>query len=230
MNIIVFGDSILKGVRLEAQGYARDNSWEEKLAAEFSVTIRNRSRFGCTVEKALPAVRRECAVEAPGEMAVVEFGGNDCDYNWKAISEDPDGTYECKTPPALFRKDYREILETVKASGRIPLAITLPPIHSERYLKFICRNGNSRENILRWLGDAEAISRWQAHYSAMVREITAEAGIKLLDLRAAFPKDPYTLRDYLCEDGIHPSLRGQRTIYETLRICMRSGTPIPLTN
>ena len=55
------------------------------------MTIRNRSRFGCTVEKALPAVRRECAVEAPGEMAVVEFARNVLGYTDAASTEvDPD--------------------------------------------------------------------------------------------------------------------------------------------
>ena len=64
MNVLVFGDSILKGVRLENGSYSRDRSWEERLAEQFGLKILNRSRFGCTVEKALPMIRRECASPA----------------------------------------------------------------------------------------------------------------------------------------------------------------------
>ena len=216
MNIYVFGDSILKGVRLENGTYSRDRSWEERLAEQFGLNILNRSRFGCTVEKALPMIRRECASPAEGALAAVEYGGNDCDYDWTAISENPEGQYECRTPPEQFERDFREILHLVKESGRIPVVFTLPPIHSERYLRFVCRNGNSPERILHWLGDVEAISRWQERYSAMAAAAARETGARLLDLRAAFPRNPDRLRDYLCEDGIHPSRLGQELIYHAV--------------
>ncbi len=222
MNVLVFGDSILKGVRLENGSYSRDRSWEERLAEQFGLKILNRSRFGCTVEKALPMIRRECACPASGELAVVEYGGNDGDYDWEAISANPEGDYECKTPPERFKVEFREILRLVKESGRVPVVFTLPPIHSERYLRFVCRNGNSPERILRWLGDVEAISRWQESYSAMAAAAAREAGAKLLDLRAAFPRCPDRLRDYVCEDGIHPSRLGQELIYRTVAADLRT--------
>lgn len=229
MNILVFGDSILKGVRLENGSYSRDRSWEDRLAAQFGLNILNRSRFGCTVGKALPMVRRECASSAEGELAVVEYGGNDCDYDWTAISGNPEGEFECRTPPERFEKDFREILCLVKESGRTPVVFTLPPIHSERYLRFVCRNGNSPENILRWLGDVEAISRWQEKYSAMAAAAARETGAGLLDLRAAFPRNQDRLREYLCEDGIHPSRLGQELIYRTVcgdlrKLCAGTAT------
>ena len=216
MNILVFGDSILKGVRMENGSYSRDRSWEERLSVQFGLQIRNCSRFGCTVGKALPMIRRQCASMAEGELAVVEYGGNDCDYDWTAISADPEGDYVCKTPLEQFERDFREILQLVKESGRTPVVFTLPPIHSVRYLRFVCRNGNSPERILRWLGDVEAISRWQERYSSMAASAAREMDARLLDLRAAFPRNPDRLKDYLCEDGIHPSRLGQELIYRTV--------------
>lgn len=221
MNVTVFGDSILKGVLLLDGKYVVNHEWEERVEQQLGVPIRNRSRFGCTIRKALPFIRKDC--EAGGtadEYVVLEFGGNDCDYQWAEISAEPDGSFDCKTPPALFTQLYREAIRQVRESGRTPVAMTLPPIHSERYLHFICRHGLSENNILHWLGDVEAISRWQERYSAMVRELAGEEHVKLIDLREAFPRDQKQLGNYLCEDGIHPSRAGQELILQTLCAAM----------
>ena len=214
MNITVYGDSILKGVLLENGKYVVNHSWEERLSRDFGLNIRNRSRFGCTIQKAMAVIRRDAqTAPAPAEVAVLEFGGNDCDYNWSAISEKPDGEYDCKTPPAEFLAQYREAIELLRKSGRSPVMLNLPPIHSEQYLRFICRSGLSRENILRWLGDVEAISRWQEKYSRMTEEIAGDAGVPVIDVRRFFPAAGPALRELLCADGIHPSRDGQERLY-----------------
>ena len=216
MKATVFGDSILKGVLLENGRYSVNREWEEKLKEQFSLEVVNRSRFGCTIRKAIPAIRKDCK-ENPGsgEVVVLEFGGNDSDFPWAEISENPEGCYQCKTPPEVFRTLYLEAVQDICQSGRKPVMITLPPIHSERYLRFICRNGLEAKHILQWLGDVEAISRWQEHYSRMIREMAEKLRIELIDLRAAFPSAGADLADYLCEDGIHPSRRGQELIYRS---------------
>ena len=217
VNITVFGDSILKGIVLENGRYSINHDWERRLSDECGLTIRNCSRFGCTIGKAMAAIRRHSAQPAEGEDAVLELGGNDCDYDWAAISADPEGEHLCNTPPEEFRSRYREAIGLLRRSGRRIVMLTLPPIHSERYLRFLCRNGLSYDNILRWLGDVEHISRWQAHYNDIVREIAQEEQAELIDIRAAFPDRPEALDPLLCDDGIHPSRSGQKLIYQTLR-------------
>ena len=96
------------------------------------------------------------------------------------------------------------------------MVLTLPPIHSARYLDHICRGGLNRDNIVRWLGDVENITRWQADYSEMARRTAREKDVLCVDLRAAFPREPSELEEYLCEDGIHPSRLGQGLIFRTL--------------
>ena len=221
MTVTIYGDSILKGVLFENGGYVLDRSWERALSERFHLSIENRSRFGSTIEKALPRLRRESAEPASGEPVLLEFGGNDCDYDWAAIASDPQGVHRCKTPPERFAADYREAIGLLRAGGRRPVALTLPPIHSERYLRFLCRRGLSRERILAWLGDVEAISRWQKTYSELVRQLAREEQAELIDLRAAFPSDSAALERCLCDDGIHPSRAGQALIYETL--CRRAA-------
>ena len=217
MNLIIYGDSILKGVLLENGRYTVNREWEDRLQAREGLHFTNRSRFGCTIQKALDLIRRDRARSGPWEgTALLELGGNDCDYDWAAISDRPDRAYDCKTPPERFREDYRTAIALLRKDGLCPVLITLPPIHSERYLRFICRNGLSRENILSWLGDVEAISRWQASYSRMVSELAGEESVRLVDVRSVFPSDPEGLGAYLCEDGIHPSRAGQDLIFRTI--------------
>ena len=221
MNITVYGDSILKGVLLENGKYVVNHSWEEQLARDYDLQIRNRSRFGCTIQKAMAVIRRDAETEpAPGEVAVLEFGGNDCDYDWSAISERPDGKFECKTPPDLFWEQYREAINLLWESGRTPVVLNLPPIHSEQYLRFICRNGLSWDNILRWLGDVEAISRWQEKYSRMTEAAAGDKHVPVIDVRRFFPAAGPALRELLCADGIHPSRSGQGRICQAFRAAL----------
>lgn len=217
MNVTIFGDSILKGILLENGRYTINREWERRFVESHDVKLVNRSRFGCTIRKALDFIRRDCEKQHPvGERVLLEFGGNDCDYDWGQISGDPARDYDCNTPPEAFLKGYREAIRLIRFSGRTPVLVTLPPIHSERYLRFICRDGLSRENILSWLGDVDAIYRWQKKYSDMVSELAAEERTKLIDLRAAFLRDGRAPEELLCDDGIHPSLSGQGVIFSEL--------------
>ena len=221
MKVTLYGDSILKGVLLENGRYTVNREWEERFRGDPGVVIQNRSRFGCTIRKALGLIRKDSAVRAEEkEIAILEYGGNDCDYPWEEISAAPDGQYDCKTPPEAFMKEYREAISLLRRSGRTPVLLTLPPIDSERYLCFICRDGLSRENILSWLGDVDAIYRWQETYSAMVERLAEQENVRLIDLRGAFLRDGRRREELLCADGIHPSRSGQGIVFETLRCCV----------
>ena len=217
MKVTVYGDSVLKGVLLEGGKYVINRDWEQRLGEIFHLTIRNCARFGCTIRKMLPLIRRDSSAEAPEEeLAVLELGGNDCDFDWEAISGDPDEHYECRTPPKEFLSRYREAVDLIRQSGRTPVLMTLTPVHSQRYLRYICRNGLSMQNILAWLGKVEMIAQWQTRYSRMVEQVAREKNALLIDIRRAFPPDPHALEPYLCEDGIHPSRLGQKLIFDTL--------------
>ena len=132
---------------------------------------------------------------------LLEFGGNDCDFDWAAIAADPEGSYVSKTPPETFESCYRRAIRLVEESGREPIVLTLPPIHSERYLDFICRDGLKKENILRWLGDVDAIYRWQI---AEIPELYF-CGNLTVDGKAAVSFDA----DGTCRVNGAPVIRGQ---------------------
>ena len=214
MQITVYGDSILKGVVFENGKYTVAHDWEKKLSERFGLHITNRSRFGSTLPKAMAHIEKDSETEAAGEYTLLEFGGNDCDFDWAAIADRPEGGYECKTPPSLFMDCYRRAIRLLRGSGRKPVLSTLPPINAELYLGFLCRDGLSRENIVRWLGDVQRIYRWQENYSQMVEQIAREENAPLIDLRRPFLQDARPPRTLLCADGIHPSRVGQELIYD----------------
>lgn len=198
---------------------------EREFSAESGIQIHNHARFGCTIRKAIGWIRRDCEESGkPEDSVVLEFGGNDCDYDWARISQNPVLRIQCKTPPEEFAALYREALALIRQSGRRPVAMTLPPIHSLRYLNFVCRNGLIKENLLRWLGDAGAIGRRQRLYSELALQVAREEQAEVIDLRAAFPQDETALAELLCEDGIHPNQKGQARILNEIRTaCCRNN-------
>lgn len=218
MNVTVYGDSILRGVRFQEGRYVIDHSWEDRLAETYDLEINNRSRFGNTIQKAMPRIEQDSAARCEGEgsYALLELGGNDCDYDWAAVADAPEAEHLCKIPPEKFKESYRRAIRLLRESGRRVVLATLPPIHSELYLRFLCRNGLNRENIVRWLGDVEHIYRWQESYSGMVDALAREEEVPVIDLRGAFLRDRRRPEALLCADGIHPSAQGQSLIFETL--------------
>ena len=213
MNVTVYGDSILKGVLFEDGKYVVEHAWEQKLTERFGLRVTNRSRFGSTLPKAMARIEKDSGDAAEGEYALLEFGGNDCDFDWAAIAAAPEETHTCKTPPAQFLDCYRRAIRLLRGSGRTPVLATLPPINAELYLRFLCRDGLSRESILRWLGDVQRIYRWQENYSQMAEQLAREEGTPLVDLRRPFLQDARSPSALLCADGIHPSRLGQELLY-----------------
>ena len=68
MRVTVYGDSILKGVLLDDGKYVVDHTWETLLSEKFHLTIRNCARFGCTIQKILPLIRRDSQRKSEARM------------------------------------------------------------------------------------------------------------------------------------------------------------------
>ena len=214
MLLSIFGDSIMAGVVQEDGRYSRCRDQFRRLETETDVRLDNHSSFGSTVVKGFERLNKFLRQGALGDYTLVEFGGNDCAYDWAEVAAAPDERHLSVVPPEIFEKQYEQMLLAVKSAGSKPVAATLPPISSSRYLAHVCRDGLDSAAILHWLGDLEAISRWQASYSAIVARTAEKLGCRVLDLRAAFPASGPELEQYLCQDGIHPNRKGQQLMYE----------------
>ena len=210
-KVIVWGDSVAKGVVYdEARGrYVLSPTTAAAIAGEqLGLEIVNRSRMGATVAEGERMMQADLARGLTADMAIIEYGGNDCDFDWRAISEAPDAAHDPKTPAPLFAEKLRGMIATVADAGIEPMLVTLPPIVSGRYFDFISR-GLDAGHILRWLGDKDHIYRYHERYSVMISRIARECGCRLLDLRGEFLA-LWNSERLFCFDGIHPNEEGQR--------------------
>jgi len=218
-KIEVFGDSVLKGVQVNPKNmrYHVDNHIDiEGIEKAHSLSIKNFSKFGCTISKGFSLIesRIKCIKrgEAFCDAIVMDYGGNDCDFNWKEISEKPDGEHLPNTPPDIFVGTYYKIISLLKKNGIRPILTNLPPLDAQRFFDWFC-NGFSKTNILKWLGGVESIYRWQENYSKTVEKVAIETDTLIVDIRGAFLKHGRVDR-FLCEDGTHPNTAGQKIITE----------------
>lgn len=212
----IYGDSIMKGTILDA-GYryhAIMNEYLIKLYDRFGIEVENRARFGITVMRGHSILLRDIDEGLDCELALVEFGGNDSDFKWSEISMEPDKEHLPLTSMADFKQNIASMTEELRAQGVQPIMMTLPPIEPNRYLDFVSRNGNSRENILKWLGYVEKIYETHKSYSDAVAEIAQERIVPLVDVRSAFPSGD-ALGEYMCIDGVHPDKKGYQLIADS---------------
>lgn len=215
-NISVWGDSIAKGVVFdEARGrYAisRENCIM-RLNRETGWSVDNHAVMGNTTLQGLE--RMDAEAMKPGSLAVLEFGGNDCDLDWKAASEHPDRPQYGKVPLKQFGENLVEMVRRAREGGMEPMLVTPPPLVAKRYFAWVSKNLNPAR-ILAYLGDVEHIYRWQERYALAIRNVAQRENVRLLDVRDLFlAQDRFT--DLMCIDGIHPNEKGHALLYDTLR-------------
>lgn len=211
IRVELYGDSIGKGVIYNPERgrytLARDRV-TNLLQAAFPLDIRNHSVMGATTTDGLNTIVTEPG--APGSVAVIEFGGNDCDLHWDEVAKAPDAVHEARVPLPLFRAQLKRIVSRARELGMRPLLITPPPLDAKRYFAWVSKGLNAKA-ILRYLGDVHYIYRWQEGYAAAVQAIARELRCPLLDFRSAL-LSVRNLKDLLCIDGIHPNEDGHRAL------------------
>jgi len=215
-KIEVFGDSLLKGIQVNPKNnrYHVDNHIDvEGLEKTHSLSIKNFSKLGCTITKGLSLIESRLKNgEAYCDAIVMDYGGNDCDFNWKEIAEKPEGEHLPNTPLGIFVDTYHKIICLLKENGIRPILTNLPPLDAQRFFDWYC-NGLNKTNVLEWLEGVESIYRWQENYSKTVEKIAIETDTLFVDIRGAFLKQG-RIKRFLCEDGTHPNTEGQRIITE----------------
>ena len=228
VKVCVFGDSIAKGVIYDSEKGRYTHLKESTVglvSRHSNIDINNFACFGCTVTKGYGILQRVEAEIKDCEYTLIEFGGNDCDFNWAEVAEAPDKEHACNTPIELFTDIYKNMIDRIKALGSKPVLLTLPPIDSVRFFNWVSK-GLCKENILKFLVDVEHIARWQSMFNDAVHHISKLYELPVLDIRSIFFKQE-SIKDYLCEDGIHPNKEGHRLIYTA--IAERAGLlPLPV--
>ncbi len=217
-SICAFGDSIVKGVifdTIRGRYTYLKSSFANLFVNHTGIKVDNYAKFGCTITAGEKIIEKHESKLSEYYYTVLEFGGNDCDFDWKEVSERPNDMHLPKTPLVEFEAIYSKIIDKVTAAGSKPLIFSLPPLNAQKYFAWISKGLNAK-NILHWLGDKEHIYRWHEMYNIAVVKLASIKNIPLIDIRKAFLET----RDYLnlyCEDGIHPNEAGHALISEVLK-------------
>ena len=83
LRIAVFGDSLMKGTLPDEQlRYHFHTDLFEAPLAGLHAEVTNKSVFGATSRKGVTLVQRDLARGHRYDWALVEYGGNDCNYDW----------------------------------------------------------------------------------------------------------------------------------------------------
>jgi len=214
-QILIFGDSILKGVT-----YNDEISKHKLLHDHFSTlremgyAVKNCSLMGATITEGRCLIEKKMTEPASDTIVLLEYGGNDCDYRWADISADPTAAHMPKTPMEHFVEKYKSLVAYVQDRGATVYICNLVPLDAEKYIRWISR-GLNYETILGWLGDTSMLYRWHEWYSRTTEQLAQTLSCPLIDLRMPFLLS-HRYPHLLSSDGIHPTPEGHRVVEETI--------------
>jgi len=228
MKLVALGDSIIKGVLVQSEGERSryslaDKSIVECCAEKLGGESLNLGKMGCTIEAGERILNRCLDKMSGAQYVLLEYGGNDSDYNWQEIAEAPEKEHFPRTRLEVFEQVYERVINKIKEMGAIPLVLSLPPMDAERYFAFFSQKWEDgfRANVMRWLGGStNTIMSGHELYNLATMRIAQRTGAQWIDVTSGLLKG-HNFRAYLCDDGIHPNERGQRMIAEAVLQSLR---------
>lgn len=220
-EIHIWGDSLARGViyNEQRQRYAISR---ERCSAQLQAAgckVADHSVMGATVADGLTAF--EHFEPVPNALCAIEFGGNDCDLDWAAVADNPDGAFDGKVPLMHYRELLSTFVARVRERGMYAVLVTPPPLDAKRYFQWVTR-GLDQERVLQALGDVGHIYRWQERYTIAMRDVAARLGCRLLDIRDVVLAQP-NYEQLMCLDGIHPNDAGHRIIAQAAVAALRQA-------
>lgn len=211
-SVIVWGDSILKGI-ISSEDLTQIRPSEinalqmagEKLAIE----INNKSIYGAHIIKLQSTQTKNLNKGLTADIALIESGTNDCDYEWNDVCTKPFSEITQKVPLADFKHIASEMVDTSRENKITPVLVTAPDLAIPYWKEYITR-GLDKEKIAQFIGhDPYVLLRNQEEYMEALRQIAKEKNVQLIDMRVEFRKtsDPMSL---MCKDGVHPNIEGHK--------------------
>ena len=124
----VLGDSILKGIIYDAQKNRHcllGPPPAQQIAQQLQMPLHNHSAMGATLDRALRILNRQ--QPGPGDIVLIGYGGNACDFDWARVALEPDRPHECRTPLSTFLGLYGQVIAASGPRGAEPVGMTLRP-------------------------------------------------------------------------------------------------------
>lgn len=217
-NFLLYGDSISKGIVYdeERKKYVTlDQSFANIIKQKLKGVLYNAGKFGSTIIRGEKKLEHELIKSSP-DIALIEFGGNDCDFKWEEICENPNAHHEPNTDLGVFEATLISIIDTFKKIDIVPVLMTLPPLDPERYFKWITKNNPiNASTILSFLGSVNELYLWHEKYNLAIMDVVEKTKTICIDVRSAFLKEE-NYSEFICIDGIHPNEKGHQLIASTI--------------
>ena len=140
-SIIAWGDSILKGVVSGGDSKRFDITENDSLTQAcraLGIELTNKSVFGSWMTKTRRTQDRSVRAGNIAQMAIIESGTNDCDYDWTAVSQNPDGDHLQRCPLDEFKKLMQEAVEVCRQNKITPVIMIPTPLVPEWWFNNIC--------------------------------------------------------------------------------------------
>lgn len=225
-KVIAFGDSIMKGVVLNTAAtddckvsyVVTDNKFSNECSRRLGVVIDNHGKFGSTILQGESLIERKLSSISAGEYVVLEYGGNDCDFDWEKIAASPSTKHCPRTPLSLFIERYSAVIDKIKSVGARPVILSLPPLEPQRYFDHFsrCFCNVLKKGVMQWLnGVVYFIDKWHEFYNLEVFKMAIRKRVPIIDITTAF-LERRDYGDYMCADGIHPNEKGHALIADVI--------------
>ena len=217
-KLIIFGDSILKGVMKTEHGYHLCSDHNFDMLSQQGVSVISHAKMGATTETGLAAVQAKLPPCDRDTTVLLDFGGNDCNHNWSDVAKAPDQNHLPAVPPERFISLYTQLIKTVQSAGARVAVASLIPLDADRFFQSISQR-NDAQAILHWLGDKYHLYRWQESYNVLVCRLARALGCTMVDLRTPFLENA-DFSSLIGADGIHPTQAGHDLIHAVIRTAL----------
>jgi len=115
-TILLMGDSLSKGIVLDEDQNrytVLPDNFFSLLSQSVNARMINASRFGSTVVQGQRWLEIKMEKYDP-DIVVIEFGGNDCDFRWDDIADDPAKDHIPNTPLDVFEEKLAYMVDYVR--------------------------------------------------------------------------------------------------------------------
>lgn len=220
-NITVFGDSIPKGIVIkDNRPTIIDNSVVKIIEKHYGIGINNISKFGQTLAKLHERNVFDNFLGKIGDednhIAVFFIGGNDCDYNWKAVALDPTASHEAKTELSQFEEILHCCVAKMQTKCKHVVLISIPPLDSSKFFHNYIGGMCDKNAVMQFMhGDITGISRHQECYNIAIMKTAKALDVPFIDIRTDF-LSRVDFADFVCDDGIHPNEQGHLMMADSI--------------
>ena len=230
-SIIAWGDSILKGVVSGGDSKRFDITEKDSLSqacAALGIELANKSVFGSWMTKTRRTQDRSLRNGASAQIGIIESGTNDSDYDWSAVSANPDAEHLQRCPLDEFSRLMEEAVSVARQNKITPVIMIPTPLVPEWWLNNICI-GNDEAAIIKFINkkylqdqdcaakkncsqDQKAAAAMRLYqnqelFSFAAANVARSLNVQIVDMRSEFLAHP-NYKSLMCLDGVHPNQAG----------------------